>query len=315
MSEIEKTKKRAAGATEKTKTEAEVKGKIIEFAWDLKKNGYSEGTIRTYSSYLILLLKAGAYLLNPEKVKEVIARKKWSENTKFIATNAYRAFLKFLGIMWKPPRYRQVLKIPFIPTEEEINQLIAASGRKLAAFLRMLKETGMRCGEALMLEWTDIELQRRTVRITAEKGSYPRIMAISEDLTRALSLLPKKSAKIFPMTQSAMQGNLYKIRKEVAVKMNNPRLLKISFHTLRHWKGTMEYHKTKDILHVKQLLGHRSIKSTMLYIHIDKALFTVKSDEFHVKVAAKPEEIRALLEAGFEYVCHKDGLMFFRKRK
>jgi len=315
MSEMKKTKSGLREPQSKRMTEAEVKGKIIEFAWNLKKNGYSEGTIRTYSNYLILLVKAGAYLLNPEEVKEVVAKKKWSENTKFIVTNAYRAFLKFLGLTWKPPRYRQVLKIPFIPTEEEINQLIAASGRKLAAFLMLLKETGMRCGEALMLEWTDIDLQRRTVRITAEKGSYPRIMAISEDLTRALSLLPKNSAKIFPMTQSAMQHNLHKIRKEVAVKMNNPRLLKITFHTLRHWKGTMEYHRTKDILHVKQLLGHRSIKSTMLYINIDKALFTVKSDEFHVKVASKPEEIKALLEVGFEYVCEKDGLMFFRKRK
>jgi hypothetical protein len=32
-------------------------------------------------------------------------------------------------------------------------------------------------------------------------------------------------------------------------------------------------------------------------------------------VAEKPEEIKALLEVGFEYVCEKDELMFFRKRK
>jgi hypothetical protein len=77
----------------------------------------------------------------------------------------------------------------------------------------------------------------------------------------------------------------------------------------------MEYHKTRDIYHVKQLLGHKNIRNTEIYINIEQALFTDQNDEFHVKVAEKPEEIKALLEVGFEYVCGKDGLMFFRKRK
>jgi predicted RNA binding protein YcfA (HicA-like mRNA interferase family) len=41
----------------------------------------------------------------------------------------------------------------------------------------------------------------------------------------------------------------------------------------------------------------------------------MENDEFNVKVAEKPDEIKALLEVGFEYVCQKDSLMFFRKRK
>ena len=48
---------------------------------------------------------------------------------------------------------------------------------------------------------------------------------------------------------------------------------------------------------------------------LERALFKEKTDEFHVKVAKNPEEIKTLLETGFEYVCSKDGLMFFRKRK
>lgn len=38
-------------------------------------------------------------------------------------------------------------------------------------------------------------------------------------------------------------------------------------------------------------------------------------DEFTVKVAEKPEEVKSLLEIGFEYVCQKDSLIFLRKRK
>jgi hypothetical protein len=36
--------------------------------------------------------------------------------------------------------------------------------------------------------------------------------------------------------------------------------------------------------------------------------------KFAVKVASEPDEIKQLLETGFEYACSKDGLMFFRKR-
>ncbi|MFB0567430.1 MAG: hypothetical protein ACETVM_02440 [Candidatus Bathyarchaeia archaeon] len=78
----------------------------------------------------------------------------------------------------------------------------------------------------------------------------------------------------------------------------------------------MEYHKTKDILHVKEnVLRHKDIKKTPKYIHLEKTLFQTDSSGFHVKVASNPEEIKQLLEVGFEYVCEKDGLLYFRKRK
>ena len=48
---------------------------------------------------------------------------------------------------------------------------------------------------------------------------------------------------------------------------------------------------------------------------LNKLHFKSLNDEFHVRVAKSPAEIKALLEIGFEYVCEKDGLLFFRKRK
>jgi len=92
-------------------------------------------------------------------------------------------------------------------------------------------------------------------------------------------------------------------------------LLRISFHTFRHWKPTALYHQTKDILYVKEFLGHRKIETTLLYVQLERALFNEANDEFTIKIAKDPEEIKGLLEVGFEYVCSKDNLMFFRKRK
>ena len=82
-------------------------------------------------------------------------------------------------------------------------------------------------------------------------------------------------------------------------------------HTLRHWRATMEYHKTKDILHVKQLLGHKNINNTLIYTQ----LISFESDEYHVKTAKTLQEACELAEVGFEYFTTIDGVQVFRKRK
>ena len=79
----------------------------------------------------------------------------------------------------------------------------------------------------------------------------------------------------------------------------------------------MEYHKTKDTYHVKKLLGHKSLQSTEIYINIEQAMFSMASDEFHVKVAHNIDEAAELVKVGFEFVTgeYMDGGKIFRKRE
>jgi hypothetical protein len=78
----------------------------------------------------------------------------------------------------------------------------------------------------------------------------------------------------------------------------------------------MLYHKTEDPYYVKNFLGHKNLKNTEIYITIEHTMFGESgNDEFPVKVTEKPEEIKALLEVGFEHICQKDNLIFLRKRK
>jgi site-specific recombinase XerC len=46
----------------------------------------------------------------------------------------------------------------------------------------------------------------------------------------------------------------------------------------------MEYHKTKDIMHVKEVLGHKSIQNTMIYINLEQTTFQEQNDEFTTRV-------------------------------
>jgi len=113
---------------------------------------------------------------------------------------------------------------------------------------------------------------------------------------------------------NSLRRTFEKQRRRIAFKLGNPRLLKISFHTFRHFKGTMEYYKTKDILHVMQVLGHKNIKNTLTYAHLVENMEN-REDEYVSKVAKTVDEARALVEAGFEYVCDVEGYKLFRKRK
>lgn len=306
-------KKWAAGAA--TKPEADVKGKIVEFLWWMQKQGYKESTITTRGDRLRRLIKLGADLFNPDSVKEVIARQNgWSDGRKEAMVYAYDLFAKWLGIKWEKPFYKATRKLPFIPLEREIDDLIAGCNKYVATFLQIAKETGARAGEIYSLKWTDIDFENRTLNITPEKRSNPRIFKISNKLVAMLNTLPKEHNLIFKHYSKLnfMRRSFERYRKKTAHKLGNPRILKITFHTLRHWKATMEYHKTKDILHVMRLLGHRNIKNTLLYTQLVE--FKEK-DDFICKIAKKPKEIKKLIEAGFEYVCDQNNLKFFRKRK
>lgn len=307
---VEPHKEGLAGATEG------IKGKIIEFAWWMKKNGYRETTIRVASKRLKTLARKGATLSDPESVKATIAKQPWADSGKLNVSAIYTLFLKMQGLTWNQPIYKATRKMPFIPTEQEIDALIAAAGKKTATFLQLCKETGARSGELQNLKWIDLDTERRTVRITAEKNSNPRILKTSSKCLGMLEALPKKSEKIFgDINYNTLRTGLGHQRKRIARKLNNPRLNQIHFHTLRHWKVTMLYHQTKDPIYVMQYLGHKKMESTLLYIQMEQAVYSEESDEFTVRVATKPNEVKELLEVGFEYVCQKDNLMFFRKRK
>jgi integrase/recombinase XerD len=212
-----------------------------------------------------------------------------------------------------------VEKLPFIPTEEELDLLIAHCSIRMATVLQTLKETGIRIGELTQLTPADLDTQRKTMSITPEKGSNPRILPISDRLITMTQNLPKdhriKYNTIFQPHKDELRSCFDSQRKTLAKKLCNPRLMKISFHTFRHWKGTTEYHATKDIMHVKTVLGHKSIDSTLIYINLESALYLQTTDNFTCKVAHDEKEEAELIEAGFEHINNRQNLAFYRKRK
>ena len=113
---------------------------------------------------------------------------------------------------------------------------------------------------------------------------YARALGMINSITR-------DSQKIFHHYKNFqnLRRSFERSRKRLAYKLGNPRLLRISFHTLRHWKATTFQHQTGDIFYVMQFLGHRNIKNTLMYIQLSKALYEKRNDGFICKVANTPK--------------------------
>jgi integrase len=248
---------------------------------------------------------------NPYEVLEFLANAKWRNVTKNLVARYYHHCIKSIGKKWTETKYANEERYPYIPTEQEIDQIIASSSPKYATALLTLKETGIRTDELMKLQWTDLSTERKTLTITPSKRSNPRILPISDKLIALLNKSPRNQQKIFTMTKHTLREIYRRTRNRIAIKLSNPNLMKITLHTFRHWKATMEYHKTKDILHVKQLLGHKSINNTLLYTQ----LVTFKEDEFTARVAHSEKESCQLIESGFDFVCDFGDNKLFRKRK
>ena len=290
---------------------------LEKFEQDQKNNGRAEETIRSRMQSL----KQVARIVNinePEEVKTWLSDKEkchWNNKTKTKFCDTYTALLNYKQMKWVAPSYAIVSKMPFIPTEQEIDLLISGCGKQTSTVLQMLKETGMRIGELVQLKWIDIDLERKTVNVTPEKGSNPRILPISDKLTAMINRLPHNRETVFQPKKHMLREYCTQ-RKDIAERLSNPRIRQITFHTLRHWKGTMEYHKTKDIMHVKYVLGHKNINCTLIYINLESALFLTSTDEWIVKVAHNEAEAIALVEASFIYINNLgENCAIYKKRK
>jgi len=287
---------------------------ILDYAWQAKKRGLAEITIRQRVYKLKLLVKRGANLTDPNTVLDVLATSNWTQANKRTIIMAYQSFAKTYSLQWQPPKTRVERKIPYIPTEQEISQLIAGCGKRTATLLQTLKDTAARTAEAVKIRWTDIDEKSCSIRINNPvKGSNARIVKVTPNTIAMINNLPRNNDCIFNPNADTVRKNFCKQRSKIARRLQNPKLMQIHLHTLRHWKATMEYHRTKNIKYVQQMLGHKKLENTDFYTQ----LIDFENDEWHVAHARNLEEENKLIEAGFEYIRYseKDEVAIYRKRK
>ena len=281
----------------------------------MKNNGKSDYSIKFVDKALTYLSKH-ADLNKPEQVKQFIASLQTSNGYKKNLCLAYNKYCKHYQIQWQMPLYKPQAKAIRIPTKAQIEMLCASAGRILSIKLTISKETGLRPIELCNLKVKDIDIEQRTIYPTTAKHGASRRLKISNSLQATLEnyintnkLNPND--KLFKGT-AEYYGKKYRLaRNKLAKKLNKPSLKTIRLYDFRHYFASTLYAKTRDILLVKQQLGHKKIETTLIYTQ----LLNLNDDEWTCKTATNIKDATQLIENGFEYITEIDGFKLFRKRK
>lgn len=158
-------------------------------------------------------------------------------------------------------------------TPSEVRRLLASLGKlspALEMIVYLIAHTGLRCGEALALEWKNVDLERKLLRIWpseewSTKSGKPREVPIGDELLRKLRRLPRRSPWVFP----SKAGKRYARWPQRA--FDRARLaagLTGGPHTLRHTYATEFIARGGSLPLLAQILGHSNERVTRLYAHL-----------------------------------------------
>jgi integrase len=281
----------------------------------MKKEAYEDTTIKATAKRL-RHLERNCNLADPESIKRFVANKQCSNGFKETLIETYAIYMRSIGQAWQQPFYNRYDKLPKIPLEQKLDLLIANARTRMSLFLSMEKDLGTRPIELTWLKVSDVDLNNGVTNITGAKHTIGRNGRLKPQTLEMLKryITQKKlnqTDRIFLATAQTICEIYRRMRNDLATKLQDPAIRQIRLYDFRHFKASMEYHKTKDLLYVKALLGHKDLRTTLRYTQ----LLELGNDEYTCKVAKTLEEASNLIENGFEYVTEMDGLKIFRKRK
>jgi integrase len=284
----------------------------------LKNRGLREATLSNIHKALKVLAKH-ASLDDAEQVKTFIASLNASEGYKRNLAYSYDCYVKVHKLFWVKPKYYLRSKLPKIPSEEKINMIIANASKKTALAISISKDTGLRPVEVMGLKLKDVDVEKALVYAETAKHGNARVLKLkSSSVNLLVSFLSKHKEiglndKIFGSWTSSKYGSRFRhYRNKVAEKLNDVSIRSIRLYYLRHFYATKLYSMTRNILLVKQQLGHRKIETTLLYTQLVDAN---GEEDFVCEMARTVEEAKKLIEQAFDYVTEIDGIKLFRKRK
>lgn len=166
--------------------------------------------------------------------------------------------------------------LPIVLSPEEVIRLYrAVPFIKHKAIILTFYATGARVAELVHLKTCDIDSRRMVVRIEDGKGGKDRYVPLSEKLLKVLRrywvsqnlnchtpwLFPGWKPDV-PYSNEAVQKLMQKARERAGI--NKP----VTAHTLRHSFATNLLESGVDIRRIQLMLGHRSLKTTAVYLHI-----------------------------------------------
>lgn len=188
-------------------------------------------------------------------------------------------------------------KLPDTLAVEEIDALIAAidlstnEGERNKAMLETLYSCGLRVSELVALKISDLFFDEGFIKITG-KGNKERFVPIANQTQNYILIykdnvrteVPVKKEFTDTLFLNRRGGQLtramvFTIIKNLASKIGLKK--KISPHTFRHSFATHLLENGADLRSIQLMLGHESITTTEIYLHLDRTFLTEVINNFH----------------------------------
>ena len=279
------------------------------------ERGLSKNTIENYSfdlERLCLFLSQNEIVISPIKIKEETIQqfiysvsKQVNPRSQARIISGLKSFFSYLifedlrsdnplELIETPKTGR---KLPDTLSIDEIDSLISAidltsnEGERNRAMLETLYGCGLRVSELVSLKISDLFLEEGFVKVTG-KGNKQRFVPIG-DLTQKYIEIYRNNIRNHITIKKGFEDILFLNRrggqltramiftiiKDLAVK--NKLNKTISPHTLRHSFATHLLENGADLRSIQLMLGHESITTTEIYVHLDRKFLTQVINSFH----------------------------------
>jgi site-specific recombinase XerD len=191
----------------------------------------------------------------------------------------YGTTLKRKWVMEKVPCTKRERTLPVVLDREEVEAIFSVTRNvKHRAILMLVYSSGLRVSEAARLKVSDIDSKRMVIRIRRGKGKKDRYSILSHVALEALReywreyrptewLFPSRFPGK-PLTERSIQRVFKKARALASIKKP------VSINTLRHTFATHLLEAGTDLHHIQLLLGHKSPKTTTIYLHVSQKELT-----------------------------------------
>lgn len=254
----------------------------------LELKRYSDNTVRNYvacfESFINHYYNDDPITLNEIDVRNYLQKliqEGKSNSYVNMAVNSIKFFYEVVHGMpnrfYSIERPRKQKQLPEVLSKEEIVKIINKTNNiKHKCIVGLLYSSGLRRGELLNLNVTDIDSKRMVVKINKAKGNKDRISILSPSILKDLRSYYKeyRPIKYLFEGQKGAKYSVTSVLTIISVAAKKAGIYKkVTPHMLRHSFATHLLESGTDIRHIQLLLGHSSTKTTEIYTHVANRSF------------------------------------------
>ncbi len=188
------------------------------------------------------------------------------------------------GIKRPKPNPPRIVRLSCEALEALIKACEAASEPLLTPIVKVALETGMRRGEILNLQWSDIDHSRRRIYINRSKNGLARCIPASRRVLKVLDTVPKThGSSVFPIDAESMrkhyERSVCRARSQWPDQSGNP-FANLTFHDLRHQALSQLSDQGLNVIELAEISGHKTLSMLKRYVHPTLEDILKKMDRF-----------------------------------